>query len=114
MKNPTPFVLSFILTALMASGSVSAADTFGADRHVAHGVSCETCHGPDKNNPQYPDETTCVKCHPKAAVAEKTKTLKPNPHAAPHNGDCTLCHMQHEAPVNYCAQCHRFTYPKIP
>ena len=23
-----------------------------------------------------------------------------------HNGECTLCHLQHEAPVNYCAECH--------
>ena len=43
----------------------------------------------------------------KNALIEKTKAIGPvNPHKAPHNGECTLCHLQHEAPVNYCAECH--------
>lgn len=107
----------FLLTGiafLTVSGSTLAADTFGADRHVAKGVACTVCHGKDMNNIEYPDETTCVKCHPKATVTEKTKKFNPNPHAAPHNGECTLCHMQHEAPVNYCNQCHKFDFGKIP
>ena len=60
--------------------------------------------------PVYPEETTCTGCHNKADVAKKTKALEPNPHTAPHNGDCTLCHMQHEPAVNYCAQCHNFNF----
>ena len=104
--------------ALAASALVStaafAADPMLADRHVARGIACEMCHGPDKANPQYPDENTCMKCHPKDADAKKTEKLNPNPHAAPHNGDCTLCHMQHEPAVNYCAQCHKFEFPKVP
>ena len=114
MRSARKFLLSFALMALVAANGVSAADKFGADRHVARGVQCEMCHGPDKAKPEYPDENTCLKCHPKAAVAEKTKRLNPNPHAAPHNGDCTLCHLQHEPAVNYCDQCHKFEFPKVP
>ncbi|WP_418545649.1 cytochrome c3 family protein [Parasutterella excrementihominis] len=40
--------------------------------------------------------------------------MKPqNPHVSPHYGnklDCTLCHLQHAAPENYCAQCHSFDF----
>ena len=61
-------------------------------------------------NPEYPDENTCLQCHNREDVASKTKTLNPNPHQAPHNGDCTLCHMQHEPEVNYCEQCHQFNF----
>lgn len=101
-----------LLIALAASFSMSfafAADApkFGADRHIARGMTCESCHGKDGKSPEFPDQETCLKCHNKAAVAEKTKDLKPvNPHNAPHNGDCVLCHLQHEAPVNYCGDCH--------
>lgn len=89
------------------------AANFGADRHLTKGVTCETCHGKNMNkeSPEIPDGATCIKCHDKAALAEKTKGLPgANPHAAPHNGDCTLCHMQHEEAVNYCAQCHQFDF----
>ena len=83
------------------------APKFGADRHVAHGMACASCHGPDGKSPEYPDQETCLKCHQKDALIEKTKAIGPvNPHKAPHNGECTLCHLQHEAPVNYCAECH--------
>lgn len=94
---------------LMAAASSQAAD-MGADRHAAHGVKCESCHGPDKANPAYPDEQTCLKCHNRDDVAARTKQLDPNPHKAPHNGDCTLCHLQHEPEENYCAQCHQFNW----
>ena len=71
------------------------------------GMACASCHGPDGKSPEYPDQETCLKCHQKDALVEKTKAIGPvNPHKAPHNGECTLCHLQHEAPVNYCAECH--------
>lgn len=83
----------------------------GADRHVARGLTCQNCHGDDMKNPKFPEEATCVQCHPKAALAEKTKNLPlANPHNAPHNGDCVNCHLQHEPPENYCAQCHKFDF----
>lgn len=79
--------------------------------HQAKGVQCQTCHGTDMKNPQYPTEETCTQCHQKAVLAEKTRNLPDaNPHAAPHNGDCILCHLQHEKSENYCAQCHNFKF----
>ena len=97
--------------ALSLAAQSFAADKFGADRHTAKGVQCAACHGPDPKNPIYPEEAQCVACHDKAALAKKTQNLpQANPHAAPPNGDCTLCHMQHEPAVNYCAQCHNFKF----
>lgn len=101
--------LLVVLAALFTMSSTFSAEApkFGADRHVAHGMACASCHGPDGKSPEYPDQETCLKCHQKDALIEKTKAIGPvNPHKAPHNGECTLCHLQHEAPVNYCAECH--------
>lgn len=110
--------ISYLLTALVCSFSVAAmqpgyaADTkMGADRHVAKGVPCQACHGKDLQNPKFPDDATCTQCHNKEALAEKTKDLPgANPHKAPHNGDCINCHLQHEPPEDYCAQCHKFGF----
>ena len=72
---------------------------------------CQTCHGTDLKNPNLPTEETCTQCHPKAALIEKTKDLPgANPHNAPHNGDCVNCHLMHEPPEDYCAQCHKFNF----
>lgn len=101
--------LLVVLAALFTMSSTFSAEApkFGADRHVARGMACASCHGPDGKSPEYPDQETCLKCHQKDALIEKTKVIGPvNPHKAPHNGECTLCHLQHEAPVNYCAECH--------
>ncbi len=104
-------LLALVLaTGLLAFGAAHAAD-FGSDRHVARGVQCQTCHGPDLKNPVWPEEKVCLGCHNRDDIAAKTASkLKPNPHKAPHNGDCTLCHMQHEPEVDYCAQCHQFNF----
>ncbi len=112
MKSTTKSLLAICLFGFaLSSASFAQEAKFGADRHVQRGIQCTVCHGPDMKNPVYPEEATCVQCHDKAALAEKTKGLKgANPHAAPHNGDCILCHMQHEAPVNYCNQCHQFDF----
>ena len=102
--------LGAVLMALSLSVSAAEKPQFGADRHVARGIPCTMCHGPDMKNPEYPEEGTCLKCHNKESLAAKTAKIEPNPHKAPHNGDCTLCHLQHEAPVNYYNQCHQFNY----
>ena len=62
------------------------------------GLTCETCHGPDKANPATnPTIDTCTQCHDAKALVEKTKDVKPaNPHMSPHYRDeleCTNCHM---------------------
>ena len=107
------------LALLMAAGAFLnhpcfATETHGADRHVARGVSCQSCHGSNLKEPEIPQAETCIKCHDKKKLAEKTSKLKPtNPHTAPHNDDCTLCHVQHSQSVDYCAQCHQFGF-KVP
>lgn len=86
---------------------------FGADRHVAKGVPCAACHG-EKNEISAPDINQCTKCHNSDELVEKTKNVKPqNPHTSPHYSnqlECTLCHVQHAEPENYCAQCHNFDF----
>ena len=90
--------LALILaSACLIFGTTASAADFGADRHVARGLECASCHGPDMKNPETPDEKT-------------NSRRNPNPHKAPHNGDCTLCHLQHEPEENYCAQCHKFDF----
>ena len=93
-------------------------EAHGADRHIARGMSCESCHGkgdPAKLDP--PDIQKCVQCHPTKALVEKTQGVKPqNPHVSPHYQDrleCTNCHHLHEASENFCGQCHDFKY-KVP
>jgi len=105
--------LLVVLLSLASSVSLYAqeAPKFGADKHVAKGVTCQTCHGEDPKNINYPDKEVCIRCHNQEVLAEKTKGLPDaNPHKAPHNDDCTLCHMQHEPQVNYCNQCHSFKF----
>ena len=105
-------IIRAALTAALAfsiAGSACAADKFLADRHIDRGLKCESCHTgakPDANV----DMKTCLQCHKREDVAAKTKQLAPNPHTAPHNYDCTLCHMQHEPEVNYCELCHQFNF----
>ena len=109
---------ALMMTALMAAGTASAADgKFGADRHAAMGLTCETCHGPDKANLATPDIKTCTQCHNTKDLVEKTKDVKPtNPHVSPHYQDqldCTNCHYMHGETENFCDQCHQFGF-KVP
>lgn len=113
---------TLIATALLAmslafTASTAQAETFGADRHVAAGVKCEVCHGPDKENRKEPTLETCTGCHNLKALVEKTKDVKPhNPHTSPHYQDqldCINCHIQHGKTENFCDQCHSFGF-KVP
>lgn len=107
--------LFFLTVTLFASEGPFAQETlkFGADRHGAMNVACSQCHG-DKNEIAAPDITQCTKCHDPDQIENKTRDVKPqNPHVSPHYGnklECTLCHLQHAAPENYCAQCHSFDF----
>ena len=102
---------------LLAVASAHAADHFGADRHVARGLECRTCHGPDLKNLEYPTIETCTQCHNTKGLSQKTADVKPhNPHLSPHYQDqldCTNCHLQHAETENYCNQCHQFDF-KVP
>ncbi|MFU0841211.1 MAG: Cytochrom-c3-2 domain-containing protein [Burkholderia sp.] len=118
MKHLTA-VCAAALAVLLAAGSVSAAEQgkFLADRHVAKGIQCASCHGPDAKNPKEPTIETCTQCHPTKALVEKTKDVKPtNPHVSPHYKDqldCINCHHGHEEPEVFCDQCHQFGF-KVP
>ena len=59
--------LLVVLAAFFTMSSAFSAETpkFGADRHVARGMACASCHGPDGKSPEYPDQETCLKCHQK-------------------------------------------------
>lgn len=107
------FLVCLIAASLSFNVSAGEKAKFGAERHAEHGVDCAQCHG-EKNEVTTPDINQCSKCHDPAQLAEKTKDVKPqNPHVSPHYGnmlECTLCHLQHEAPENYCAQCHSYNF----
>lgn len=104
-------VLTLFALLLCSATMVQAAD-FGADKHVQKGVQCVICHGTDMNKPKEPTDKVCLQCHPREPLIEKTKHLNKsvNPHNPPHNGECILCHRMHEAPVNNCAECHKYQF----
>ena len=106
------FLLSVALFYFDASFAQESAP-LGADRHGVKNVTCKECHG-EKNEITAPDINQCSKCHAPDEIEKKTQGIKPqNPHVSPHYGnklDCTLCHLQHAAPDNYCAQCHSFDF----
>ena len=89
---------------------------FLADRHMARGMKCETCHTPDKKIKQSGDFDVCVDCHGgyEEMIKKTDGRYQVNPHAQ-HEGvlPCTECHKGHKPGVNYCGQCHSYTY-KVP
>ena len=95
------FLLSVALFYFDASFAQESAP-LGADRHG------------ERNEITAPDINQCSKCHAPDEIEKKTQGIKPqNPHVSPHYGnklECTLCHLQHAAPENYCAQCHSFDF----
>lgn len=114
--RPIKLALSLLALAFACVQASAVEGGFGADRHLKAGLKCESCHGPDKKI-ESPEKEQCMKCHDPRQLAEKTKNVKPaNPHNSPHyhkDLECTLCHLQHEKPENYCDQCHKFGF-KVP
>lgn len=119
-------LLSFAACGLLFSGLSFAADApaaanaaqpaqgkFLADRHVARGSKCETCHTADFKVKQSGDFDGCVDCHGsyEDMIKKTDGRFQVNPHAQ-HEGvlPCTECHKGHKAGVNYCGQCHSYTY----
>ena len=104
-----------LIAVLACLAAVTTADAAAlADKHVAKGLQCAVCHGPDQKNLQEPTTETCTACHNVKVLVAKTKNVKPqNPHVSPHYQDqleCTNCHHMHEASENFCAQCHDFKF----
>lgn len=112
MKLSVVFALGAAI-ACMTTSAV-AAGAMLADRHVAKGINCQICHGPDKANMQEPTTETCTQCHPVKPLVEKTAKVKPtNPHISPHYAtdlDCSSCHAGHREGENFCNQCHQFDF----
>ena len=114
MKFRNSIFMALLSLAFVCSTSTAA--NLGAEKHAAKGVNCAVCHG-TTNPPIAPETATCIQCHDKKALMEKTSKIKPtNPHTSPHYGDdldCTNCHKMHSPSENYCSQCHNFEY-KVP
>ena len=87
--------VSLGLSLAIAQKSTAAAMSMVADKHKAMGMDCSSCH---KESP--PKDATpaavCMGCHgDAAAMAEKTKSKSPNPHAGP-DLNCAMCHKAHK------------------
>ena len=99
--------------ALLAAGASSRAadDDLLLRTHQAAGVNCRSCHA---ESPPHgaPANAVCVDCHGgQAKVAERTRQIKPNPHAPPHlaAGEtqiCGDCHHVHHPSEVACTECH--------
>lgn len=109
-----------LCSVLMAAGVMTdaAAAEMLADRHVAKGMTCESCHAETPPSKSVKTEK-CLECHGSLEkIGEQYDAAKagnlPNPHVN-HNSElyCEDCHRGHSQGVNYCAQCHDFVY-KIP
>ena len=85
-----------VLSLMFVTTTASAAGI--STRHQAFGLTGE------------PTQAQCLQCHGDyAALAEKTKTLTPNPHAN-HMGhvQCNACHAWKTAPKLMFNDCHNF------
>lgn len=105
------------LLLMFCCAAVQAQQTqFLADRHVARGMKCETCHTPNNKLKTSGDLDVCATCHGDyAAMIKKTDgKYEVNPHAQ-HEGalPCSECHQGHKEGKNYCGGCHNFVY-KVP
>lgn len=83
-----------------------------AEIHISKGVPCAACHS--ENPPAKRVKTPkCQECHGDyAALAERTKDMKPNNVHANHLGDleCRDCHGVHKEQKVACAECHQFKF----
>ncbi len=77
-----------------------------ADKHVARGLTCASCHGDSK--PSDVALNICLSCHGSyRELARKTASLPRNPHNSHYpNLECTTCHHGHQKEENFCAGCH--------
>ena len=83
---------------------------FLADRHIAAGLKCGSCHG-DAEPKQAVATKQCLQCHESfEALAKRTADIKPNPHTnhLVDSGDaeCNFCHHGHKANEIGCRSCH--------
>lgn len=116
-------MLKAALLSLLVAGTMTAFaagdNHFLADRHVARGVACASCHG-DKapqSGATVDVKKSCETCHgdiDKVAERTKKKGLNPDPHYNHLVGlNCLECHQGHKQPKNVCATCHFIDF-KVP
>ena len=84
------------------------------DKHAAHGVSCEQCHGIATPTSAPTSNKACLTCHEHDALVKATakyddvKHKSQNPHDSHlHGVSCFVCHKNHSASVLYCDECHK-------
>lgn len=97
----------FIFIAAAAISSQAEEQYIIKETHKEAGLSCADCHMTDKPEKKA-KASVCIDCHESyQVVAERTKSLKPNPHDS-HQGElrCTYCHSSHGEDKLYCNQCH--------
>ncbi len=121
VKRQLIAALALVCTVLAGvAGTARAAQepycTYLADRHVARGINCDTCHDASLKLKTIGGRDICVSCHGDFEQM-KVKTAgryAKNPHAPHEQGvTCTSCHKGHKAPENNCAKCHQVQF-KVP
>jgi len=102
-----------ILVAGLGIGAVVSeekTDSFTADRHKSHGISCVGCHK-EAQPKTAASAKTCLTCHKSLdAVAKRTENYDKNPHdnhiTQSSDVECTQCHQGHKADTILCHTCH--------
>ncbi len=100
---------SAALAAALMSSAFAADAPMMADRHMARGLKCDSCHAGGTPGPV--PMNTCLACHGGSykALAAKTDKADINPHDTHlENADCSQCHSGHKKPQLVCDQCHEF------
>ena len=107
-------LLLVVSLALVSVQGAWAADKMLADRHVARGLKCESCH--TTMPPKAVNTDGCLKCHVSyEKLAARTDKNDINPHDSHlENLDCGACHHGHKKPGLACDECHEFTNIKVP
>jgi len=83
---------------------------FVADRHIAGGLQCSSCHG-EAEPKQAVATKQCLQCHESfEALAKRTADIEPNPHSNHQvdsgDAECNYCHHGHKANEIGCRSCH--------
>ena len=103
-------LLALLFCSLLAAGAACAQDKTTAERHLARGAQCTSCHGTSGDYTRAVRKEACLTCHGSyEGVAARTAKVKPNPHDN-HYGfsDCSTCHHGHTASTLTCSGCHKF------
>jgi len=104
--------LAMLVAILLWSQPVFSDDQLLIAKHRAVGLNCAQCHE-EKPPAHTPSASVCMGCHgDQQAIARKTESASPNPHAPPHSAPgetqvCTECHHVHRPSEVTCISCHR-------